>query len=183
MRYGFHAGQVDWPRDVTHGSTTKAHGSKHVTVGTLICWLVLGPSYFSERVVQLLCSVFFSVFWIFLQYFVVCTGKRYKEKGTHPHFDVPVSPYPWSSSDPRASASAPADELAKQLPASASSLAVPLPAASTAEEAVDLPAGAAIRGLPLLVLLLRRVQASSPAKKLNAGVTCIKFSFYRTSCL
>ena len=47
-----------------------------------------------------------------------------------------------------ASASAPANELAKQLPATASSLAVPPPAASTAE-AVDLPAGAAIRGLLL----------------------------------
>ena len=75
-----------------------------------------------------------------------------------------------------ASASTPANELAKQLPASASSLAVPPPAASTAA-AVDLSAGAAIRGL-LLLLLLRRVQAS-PVKKLNAGVTCIKFSIYR----
>ena len=76
-----------------------------------------------------------------------------------------------------ASTSAPANELAKQLPASASSLAVPPPAASTAE-AVDLSAGAAIRGLLLLMLLLlRRVQASSPAKKLNAGLSCIHFSF------
>ena len=40
-------------------------------------------------------------------------------------------------------ASAPANELGKQLPASASSLAVPPPAASKAE-AVDLSAGAAI---------------------------------------
>ena len=79
-----------------------------------------------------------------------------------------------------ASASAPANELAKQLPASASSLAVPPPAASIAE-AVDLSEGAAILGLLLLLLLLllRRVQASSPAKKLNAGITCINFSFYR----
>ena len=80
-----------------------------------------------------------------------------------------------------ASASAPAKELAKQLPASASSLAVPPPAASTAE-AVDLSAGAAIPGLLLLLLLLlllRRVQAPSPAKKLNAGIACIKFSFHR----
>ena len=81
-----------------------------------------------------------------------------------------------NSSEPLASASAPANELAKQLPASASGLAVPPPAANTAE-AVDLSAGAAIRGL-LLLLLLRRVQAS-PVKKLNAGVTCIKFSIYR----
>ena len=79
-----------------------------------------------------------------------------------------------------ASASAPANELAKQLPASASSLAVPPPAVSTAE-AMDLSAGAAILGLLLLLLLLllRRVQASSPAKKLNAGITRIKFSFHR----
>ena len=81
-----------------------------------------------------------------------------------------------------ASASAPANNLAEQLSASASSLTEPPLAASTAE-AVDLSAGAAIRGLlvlvPVLVLLLRRVQASSPAKKLNAVVTCIKFSFCR----
>ena len=76
------------------------------------------------------------------------------------------------------SASAPAHELAKQLPASASSLAVPPPAASTAE-AVDLSAGAVILGLLLLLLLLGRVQASSPPKMLNAGITCIKFSFNR----
>ena len=53
-------------------------------------------------------------------------------------------------------ASAPANELGKQLPASASSLAVPPPAASTAE-AVDLSAGAVILSLRLL-LLFRRVQ-------------------------
>ena len=47
------------------------------------------------------------------------------------------------SSDPMASASAPAGELAVQRPAPASSLAVPSPAASTAE-AVDLSAGAAV---------------------------------------
>ena len=65
-----------------------------------------------------------------------------------------------------ACASAPANELAKQLPSLASSLAVPSPAACTAE-AVDLSAGAAIRGLLVLVLVLplRRVQAFSPAKK------------------
>ena len=53
-----------------------------------------------------------------------------------------------TSSDPIASDSAPASELAVQLPASASNQAVPPPAASTAE-AVDLSAGAAIRGLLL----------------------------------
>ena len=80
-------------------------------------------------------------------------------------------------------ASAPANELGKQLPASASSLAVPPPAASTAE-AVDLSAGAVILGLLLLLLLLlRRVQASSPANTLNAGITCIKFSFHRVFLL
>ena len=77
-------------------------------------------------------------------------------------------------------ATAPANELARQLPASTRSLAVPPPAASTAE-AVDVSAGAAIRGLlvVVVVLLLRRTQASSPAKNLNAGVRCINFSFYR----
>ena len=76
-----------------------------------------------------------------------------------------------------ASAFAPANELAKQLPTSAGSLAVPPPAATTAE-AVDLSAGAAILGLLLLLLLLllRRVQDSSPAKKLIAGITCMTFS-------
>ena len=63
-----------------------------------------------------------------------------------------------------ASASAPANELAKQLTASASSLAVPPPAASTAE-AVDLFAGGANLGLLLLLLLLRCGQASSPEKR------------------
>ena len=33
------------------------------------------------------------------------------------------------------------------------------------------------------LLLLRRVQASSPAKTLNAGITCIKFSFHRVFLL
>jgi len=60
-------------------------------------------------------------------------------------------------------ASAPANELGKQLPASASSLAVPPPAASTAE-AVDLSAGAVILGLRLL-LLFRRVQLRPRQKK------------------
>ena len=59
-----------------------------------------------------------------------------------------------------ASASAPANELAKQLPASTSSLAVPPPAASTAE-AVDLSAGAAILGLLLLLLLAAAAVAAS----------------------
>ena len=59
-------------------------------------------------------------------------------RGTHPHFDVPVSSYPWIDA-----ISAPAIELAVQLPAPASSLAVPPPPASTAE-AVDLSAVAAI---------------------------------------
>ena len=66
-----------------------------------------------------------------------------------------------------ASASAPAGDLAVQLPAPASSQAVSPPAASTAE-AVDLSAGTAIfedpgraaGGAAALVLLLRRVQAS-----------------------
>ena len=68
-----------------------------------------------------------------------------------------------------ASASASADERAKQLPASVSGLAAPLLAASAAE-AVDLSAGAAILALLLLVLprllllLIRRVQASSLAQ-------------------
>ena len=53
---------------------------------------------------------------------------------------------------------------------------MPPPAASTAE-VVNISAGAAIRGLLLLVLLLRRVQASSPAKKLNAGLHASTFHF------
>ena len=78
-----------------------------------------------------------------------------------------------------ASVSAPADELAKQLPTSESSLAMP-PLAASAAETWDLSTGDAILGLLLLLLLLlRRVQASSPAKKLNAGITCIKFLFHR----
>ena len=125
------------------------------------------------------CFLCFS--YIFYFCILWCAREKDKEKGTHPHFDVPVWPYPWvdAIADPMASASAPANELAKQLLASASSLAVPPPAASTAE-AVDLSARATIRGLQLqLLLLLRRVRASSPAKKLNAGVICIKLPFYR----
>ena len=129
------------------------------------------------------------LFFLFLLFFCSIlwhTRDTDEEKGTHPHFDLPVSPYPWVDAIALtrwASASATADELAKQLLASASGLTVPPPAASTAE-AVDLSAGAAIGGLLLLLLLLllRRVQASSPAKKLNAGVTCIVFSIYRV-CL
>ena len=69
-----------------------------------------------------------------------------------------------NSSDPMGSAFAPANELARQRPASAGSLAVTPPVASTAE-AADLSTGAAILGLILLLLLLfRRVQAWSPAK-------------------
>ena len=76
-------------------------------------------------------------------------------------------------------------ELAKELPASASSLAV-LPLATNTAEAVDMSVGASIRGLLLLLLLLlvllllllqllRRVQVSSPAETLNARVACIMF--------
>ena len=93
-------------------------------------------------------------------------AKRIKTKAHICTLDVSVSLYPWVDviiADQMASASAPANEIAKQLPASASRLAVPSPAASTAE-ALDLSAGVAIRGLLLLLLLLRRVQASSPAK-------------------
>ena len=59
-----------------------------------------------------------------------------------------------------ASAFAQANELAKQLPASASSLAVLPPAARTAE-AVDLSAGAVILGLLQLLLLLLLLLLSS----------------------
>ena len=91
--------------------------------------------------------VFFCISYFFA---VFCSvrAKKIKEKGTHPHFDVPVSPYPWVGAiialtrwlllPPRR-----ASYVAVQLPAPASSLAVPPPAASTAE-AVDLSAGAAI---------------------------------------
>ena len=123
-------------------------------------------------------------FFYFFYFFAVFCGVRAKKRKRKAHirtFDVSVSLYPWVDviiADQMASASAPANEIAKQLPASASRLAVPSPAASTAE-ALDLSAGVAIRGLLLLLLLLlRRVQASSPAEKLNAGVTCINFSFY-----
>ena len=73
-----------------------------------------------------------------------CARKTDEEKDTHPHFDVPVSPYPWVDAlalTPMASASEPASGLVVQLPAPASSQAVPAPAASTAE-AEDSPAGA-----------------------------------------
>ena len=64
-----------------------------------------------------------------------------------------------------ASASAPASELAVQLPAPASSIAEAPPPASTAEEAVDPSAGAVILEDPgpallVLLVLVRRVQAS-----------------------
>ena len=77
---------------------------------------------------------FFSVF--FLYFFAAFCSARGKDKwkGAHPQFDVPGLPYPLVD------ASAPANELAKQLPASGSSLAVPPLAANTAE-AVDLSAG------------------------------------------
>ena len=61
-----------------------------------------------------------------------------------------------------ASASAPASGRAVQLPAPASSLAVPPPAATTAQ-VIDLSAGAAILedpGMLLLLLLLRRIKFS-----------------------
>ena len=145
MGHGFYAGQVAWPRDVSHGSTTKAHGSKHVIVGTLICWLVLGPSYVSENGVRFLLCIF-SIFCTFFQYFVFCAN-QIKEKGPHPHFDVPVSPYTCvyaiALTRSMVSASSPASELAVQLTAPASSLAAPPPAASTAEP-VDLSAEAVI---------------------------------------
>ena len=140
----------------------------------VICWLVLGPSYFSENVVPL-CSVFS----IFLYVFAVFCGVRAKKTKRKVHIrtlDVFVSPYPWVDAiialtrwlllpRPGERASSEASGLGKQPGCTA--------------EAVDLSAGAAIRGLLLLMLLLlRRVKASSPLKKLNAGVTCINFSFY-----
>ena len=131
---------------------------------TLICWLVLGPSYFSQNVVPL-CSVFST--FIFLQYFVVAREKEKEKAHIRTSTCCVVLPLGRRNIfDPMASASAPAGELAVQLPAPASSLAVPSPAASTAE-AVDLSTGAAIledssRLLVLLLLVLRprRVQDS-----------------------
>ena len=80
-----------------------------------------------------------------------CAREKDVEKGAHPHFDVPVLTYELlgrrNSFDLISSASATASELAVQLPAPASSLAVPPPAASTAE-AVNLSAGGAILADP-----------------------------------
>ena len=75
-----------------------------------------------------------------------------------------------------ASASAPARELVVQLPAPASSLAVPPPPASTAE-AVGLPAGAAILEDP------RPAAGAAGAAPTRAGFLphsrCMLFFFYR----
>ena len=122
--------------------------------------MVLGPSCFSKNVVPL-CSVV-PIFCIFCS-ILWCTREKEKERGTLRRACVALPLVRRNSSDPMASASARANELAKQLPASAISLAVPPPAASTTAEMVDLSAGAAIRGL--LLLLLRCVQASSQAER------------------
>ena len=91
VRHGFHAGHVDWSRDVSHGSTTKAHGFKHVIVCALIRWLVLGPSYFPENVVRFcyFCSVcsFFALFYD-------VRAKKIKRR-PHSHFNVSGLPSPW----------------------------------------------------------------------------------------
>ena len=94
MRHELHASQVDWPFGVFHGSTPKAHGSKHVIVGTLVYWLVLGPSNFSVGF-HTVVFCFFHFFLVFFCSILLCARENDKEKGTHPHFDVPVSPYPW----------------------------------------------------------------------------------------
>ena len=95
-------------------------------------------------------TVYTSVCFV-LQYFVVCARKRLR--GTYPHFDVPVLPYPWVDALaltrwllllPRR-----AGYVAVQLPAPASNLAVPPPAASTAA-AVNLSVGVAIIDLSLI---------------------------------
>ena len=103
--------------------------------------MVLGPSYFSENVVRF-CSVL-AIFCLFLQYFVVCAKKTDTRERQTSALRLACVALPLgrrnSSNKPMASASVPASELAVQLPAPASSLAVPPQAASTAE-AVDLSA-------------------------------------------
>ena len=71
-----------------------------------------------------------------------------------------------------ASASPPASELAVQLPATASSLAVPPPAASSAD-AIDLSAGAAILQDPGPVATRRWVQILSHVRCIVFVVPCI----------
>ena len=106
----------------------------------------------------------FILFFFFFFFFAVFCGAREqdKEKGTHLYFYACVA-LPLgrrNSSDPMAYASAPASELALQLSAPANSLAVPPPAASTAE-AVDLSPGAAILEDPGPAATRTRVQRLS----------------------
>ena len=111
VRHGFHACQVDWPRGVSHGSTTKAHGSKHVIVATLVCWLVLGPSYFSGNVCSVLfCLLYFFVFFCSILWF---TPKKMKRTAHIRALTCVCRPTPrCNSSYPMASASAPAGDRA-----------------------------------------------------------------------
>ena len=79
MRFGFHAGRVDWARDISHGSNSKSHGSNiSGYICTLVGWLVLGPSYFSQDVVL---SGFFT--GCLQHYCGVCERKNEKETATH----------------------------------------------------------------------------------------------------
>ena len=91
------------------------------------------------------CVLFFSSFFpYFFAVFCVVRAKKIERRTSALRRSCVALPLGRrKSSDPMASASAPAGELAVQRPAPASSLAVPSPAASTAE-AVDLSAGAAV---------------------------------------
>ena len=150
MRHGFHAGQVDWPRDVSHGSTNESS------------WVQISYRWYVDLLVGPRPLVLFRecamVFCFFFAVFCGVRAKKTKRKAQIRTLTCLCRP-------------------TKHLPASARRLAVP-PSAATTAEVVDLPAGAAIRGL--LLLALRRMRASSPAKKLSTGVTCINFLFEST---
>ena len=50
MRCGFHAGRVDWTRDISRVKVEKPR-VKHVWICAFVGWLVLVSSYFSQEVV------------------------------------------------------------------------------------------------------------------------------------
>ena len=124
---------------------TTADRFKDIVAGTLICWLVLGPSYVLENVVPS-CSVF-SIFRIFLPYFELCGARAKKTKGkAHIRTSTCLCPLPLgrrNSSDLITSAFASVGEQAVQRAAPVSSLAVPPQAVRTAD-AVDLSSRDAI---------------------------------------
>ena len=87
MRCGFHAGRVDWTRDISHRSKSKIHGSHMSGYVPLSSGWSLVPRTFP----RMSCSLFFYRHCL-PHYYVECVRKKRKRpQPTHGRLSTPVA--------------------------------------------------------------------------------------------